>query len=402
MGWQQALVMAHTLQTAGLGPCGTQGTRQAQHMQQARQTRHHGHMPAATASARFSGRLLAAWGVFCLLMMLVGLQERWYAGEPLWPWPVFYEAAALLVASGVAAWRWRRGPLDDAWLATPRQWFWRVLRWTPLMALAFVAGLYGLRHGVRAAFGLSYEHQAWPAVLAYEGLKFAVFYLLFAGLQFGLRSFEALAAQKLHAERLERLSSQARLAQLTQQMQPHLLFNALNTIASLVYEDPAAADAAIVRLAALLRAATEAARRPLHPLADELALAHGHAALMQQRFGPERVRVDWQAEAVDAQVPVLSLQPLLENAFVHAVEPRAGLTTITVTVQRHGKRLRLAVADDGSGPPADRNAKAHTGVALDNLRERLQALYGVNATLLLSPRAEGPGLVALMELPLDD
>jgi hypothetical protein len=67
--------------------------------------------PAATAP--IGPRMVAAWAVFCLLMMLVGLQERWYAGQVLWPWPVFYEASSMAVATGVAVWRWRRSPRND-------------------------------------------------------------------------------------------------------------------------------------------------------------------------------------------------------------------------------------------------------------------------------------------------
>lgn len=352
-------------------------------------------------AAPLTGRLIAAWALFCLLMLLVGLQERWYAGEPLWPWPVFYEASALAVATAVALWRWRRSAADDPWLARPTQWFWRVLRWTPLVAVAFVGALYALRHGVRSAVGLDYQHQPWAGVLVYESLKFSVFYLLFTGAQFALRSHAALAAERLRAEQLERLSAQARMVQLTQQMQPHFLFNALNTIASLVHDDPDAADAAIVHLAALLRAATEAARRPLHPLADELALARSHAELMQQRFGPGRVQLQWIEEAVAAEVPTLSLQPLLENAFLHAVEGHGGLTHIRITVQRAGSRLRLSVADDRAAPAPDAAGHTHTGVALANLRERLQTLYGERARFTLEPRQDGPGMVATMELPLD-
>ncbi len=343
--------------------------------------------------------MAAAWGAFCLLMMLVGLQERWYAGQALWPWPVFYEASSMGVATAVAVWRWRRSPLDDPWLGQPARWFWRVLRWTPLMALAFVGALYGTRHAVRAAFGLNYEHLPWAEVLAYESLKFSVFYILFAGVQFALRSFHALAAERLRAERLERLSSEARLAQLTQQMQPHFLYNALNTIASLVHDDPDAADAALLHLSHLLRAATDAARRPLHPLADELALARSYAALMQQRFGPARVRLQWDTDAAPAiDVPALSLQPLLENAFVHAVEPRAALTTVCISVGIQGERVTISVADDGDGARLAAAAERGPGVALANLRERLEALYGPAASLTLRPR-EGGGSVAVMALP---
>lgn len=352
-------------------------------------------MTAAFEPAPISARLVAAWAAFCLLMLLVGLQERWYAAEPLWPWPLFYEASSMAVATLIAVWRWRRSPRDDPWLGQPARWFWRVLRWTPLAALVFVALLYGLRHAVRAAFGLDYRHQPWAEVLAYEGLKFSVFYLLFAAVQYALRSFRALAAERLRTERLERLSSQARLAQLTQQMQPHFLHNALNTIAALVHDDPDTADAALLRLSTLLRAATDASRQPLHPLADELALARSYGELMQQRFGAARVRLQWDcAGAPDIEVPALSLQPLLENAFVHAVERRAALTTIQVAVQQAGAHLRFSVADDGPGPAAGHDP----GVALANLRQRLHALYGQAASLQLLAR-DGGGSVAVLELP---
>jgi signal transduction histidine kinase len=355
-----------------------------------------------TSPAPISPRLLAVWGAFCLLMLLVGMQERWYAGQALWPWPLFYEASAMAVATVVAAWRWRRSPRDDTWLGQPAQWFWRVLRWTPLVALAFVASLYTLRHGIRALFGLDYAHPPWPEVLTYESLKFSVFYLLFAGVTFALRNYQALAAERLRTERLERLSTEARLAQLTQQMQPHFLYNALNTIASLVHDDADAADAALQRLSHLLRAATDAARRPLHPLADELALAHSFAELMQQRFGPARVQLRWDASGVPAiDVPALSLQPLLENAFVHAVEPRAALTTLQVAVRRDGNRLRICVADDGDGSRGAAPTVRSPGVGLANLRERLGTLYGSTASLELRPRPGG-GSEAVLEIPFDD
>jgi hypothetical protein len=357
---------------------------------------------AAPPPAPITPRLAAVWAAFCLLMILVGLQERWYAGQPLWPWPVFYEVSSLAVATGVAVWRWRASSREDAWLARPARWFWRVLRWTPAIALLFIGALYGLRHAVRAAFGLDYAHQPWPEVLAYEGLKFSVFYALFAGITFALRSHQALAAERLRTERLERLGTEARLAQLTQQMQPHFLHNALNTIAALVHDDPDAADAALLHLSRLLRAATDAARRPLHPLADELALAHSYAALMQQRFGAGRVQLQWDTDAAPAvEVPALSLQPLLENAFVHAVEPRAARTTVRVGARREADRLVLSVADDGGAPPAGARpgpAARGGGVGLANLRERLRALYGEAASLDLRPR-DGGGHVAVLELP---
>jgi sensor histidine kinase YesM len=149
----------------------------------------------------------------------------------------------------------------------------------------------------------------------------------------------------------------------------------------------------------LLRGATDAARRPLHPLADELALARSYAGLMQQRFGPARVRLQWDTDAAPAiEVPALSLQPLLENAFVHAVEPRAALTTVRIGVRREGERVTISVADDGDGARLAARADRGPGVGLANLRERLESLYGPAASLTLQPR-EGGGSVAMMVLP---
>jgi LytS/YehU family sensor histidine kinase len=203
--------------------------------------------------------------------------------------------------------------------------------------------------------------------------------------------------ERVRAERAQALSQRAQLLQLTQQLEPHFLFNALNTIASLVHDDAAAAESALLRLSVLLRAATDAARRPLHPLADELALAHSFADLMQQRFGPGRVRLVWQVDTgLVMDVPALSLQPLIENAFVHAVEPRRGLTTVTVSVRRQAGGIELAVVDDGPGP----RAGGPQGLALSNLQERLQALYGDAASFSLATAPVG-GAVARFVVPAD-
>lgn len=85
-------------------------------------------MGPAAATAPIRPRLAVCWGEFCLLMLLVGLQERWYAGQALWPRPLFYEGSSMLVVSVIAVWRWRRSPRDDPWLDRPAHWFWRMLR----------------------------------------------------------------------------------------------------------------------------------------------------------------------------------------------------------------------------------------------------------------------------------
>jgi len=334
-----------------------------------------------------------AWGGFCTLMVLVALQEGLFDGQPHWQWPLFDELLAMALATAVALHRWRAGPALDALLPTPRRWILHTLRPLWWMAPAFVVLLYGLRHAARALVGQSYGHAPWPVVFGYECLKFSVFYALLSGVQFGQRSYQALAAERLRAAHAEQLSAQARLAQLTQQVQPHFLFNALNTIAGLVHEDPQAADAALVRLAALMRATTDAT--PEQRWADELVLARHYAELMAQRFGP-RVRLAWHDEpaAAACRVPALSLQPLLENCFVHGVERQRGEVHIAVAARLEPGRLVVTVEDDAGtlqGSPGE-------GVGLSNLRQRLLALHGDRAALSLQPLAPR-GVRARLELP---
>jgi len=218
---------------------------------------------------------------------------------------------------------------------------------------------------------------------------------LLTGIQFGVHSYRAWATERLRAEQQARLAQQAQLAQLTQQLQPHFLFNALNTVSSLIHTDPEKADALLTHLASLLRAATDASQRPEQPLDEELALLRGYAGIMTQRFG-DRVRIDWEvaSDVGHCMVPTLGLQPLLENCFRHVVERRRELTRIVVRAAHHGETLRVAIEDDGDLQelPATRR------VGLGNLERRLQSLHGAGASLTLRVR-DGGGLIAIVELP---
>lgn len=351
--------------------------------------------PAAHTPKHLRLALIAGWCAFWVLMMAVGVQDEWRRGEPA-PWlPLLYEASAALVASAIAWWQWRYARRFDALLAQPRRWFARVMMWGPLLAPGFVTAVYGLRHAVHALVGVPYRHAPWAEVFGYELVKFALFYLLFCAVHFGLRFYLAWQAERLNAERQARLAQQAQLTQLTQQLQPHFLFNALNTIAALVHTAPDQADALLTQLAALLRAATDAGQRPEQPLAAELDLLRAYAAIMTQRFG-ERADVTWHVapEALRCQVPTLGLQPLLENSFRHAVEVRRAATHIVVRAACSDGRLRVEVEDDGPGlaaPPT-------LGVGLSNLQQRLHALHGERARVALQPR-DGGGARNVVELP---
>lgn len=344
---------------------------------------------------RLWSRLLWIWLAFWLLMFLLGTQEYlWSGGHQLWRPLVDYGIAAL-VATALAALQINRAQRFDDLLGQPLRWFTHVWAWMPLQLLAFVAAMSGLRPVLYAFVGAPFRHGPWSETLTYEAAKFTLFYALLGGIQFGLRSYKAWVNERLRTEQQARLAQQAQLAQLTQQLQPHFLFNALNTVSSLIHTDPDMADALLTRLATLLRAATDASQCPEQSLADELTLLHTYADIMTQRFA-DRVEIRWEVDADVGRcsVPTLGLQPLLENCFRHVVERRRGPTHVVVRAARHADKLCIEIEDDGDlqALPATR------GVGLGNLERRLQSLHGARASLTFRVRSGG-GLIARVELP---
>jgi len=343
---------------------------------------------ASALSARSRAGWLLAWAAFWLLMVTVALQDYLRAERgPLWR-PLLWEGSSCLVATAVLGWMWTRAPRHDGYLTEPARWFALQLRWLPLLAPLFVTAVYALRHAVYALLGQTYQHPGWGQVYLYECTKFALFFMLFTAIVFGVRTHAALAEQRLRTQA-------AQLAQLTQQLQPHFLFNALNTIAATVHDKPDLADSLLTRLAALLRATADLTRRPSCTLDEELALVDGYAAIMCERFAD---RVRWQVEVDDdaraCRLPTLAIQPLLENAFRHGVERSREPTTLTLRARRRVDRLRVEVEQSRGSVPNE----AVDGVGLGTLRERLAALHGERAQVGLAARADG-GVVAWFELP---
>jgi hypothetical protein len=343
---------------------------------------------AQPLSARSRAGWLLAWALFWLLMLTVQLQDYRRDGGSDWWKPVLWEGSACLMATVMLAVLWRNAPRLDGWLTQPARWFWLHLRWLPLLAPTFVTAIYALRHGVYASLGETYHHPAWGSVYLYECTKFVLFFMLFTAIVFGVRTHAALAEQRLRTQA-------AQLAQLTQQLEPHFLFNALNTIASTIHDKPDLADSLLTRLAALLRATTDLTRRPSCTLDEELKLVDGYAAIMCERFADRvSLRVDIDPAARACRVPTLAIQPLLENAFRHGVERSSEPTALTLRARRQGDRLRVEVEQsrgEVSIEPAD-------GVGLGTLRERLTALHGDRAEVGLAARDAG-GAVAWFELP---
>ncbi len=203
----------------------------------------------------------------------------------------------------------------------------------------------------------------------------------------GWRASRLARARERREAELERQLIEARLTGLTRQLHPHFLFNTLNTIVEYVRSNPALAEEMVIDLSELLRHALRASDRHVVPLAEELELLDRYLAIQRARFG-ERLRVERQieAEALMARVPVLLLQPLVENALVHGLDRSDVLVTLTIEAALEGARLRLAVCDDA---PAAEEATPGEGIGLANTRQRLATLYGDDFRFAAGPRPEG-------------
>jgi len=214
-------------------------------------------------------------------------------------------------------------------------------------------------------------------------------------------SFYRRSEEREHkALELEARLADAKLQALRMQLHPHFLFNTLNAIATLIHKDPHAADEMITNLSELLRATLDTSEQEI-PLRQELDFLGRYLEIQQVRFG-ERLRVEKEidAAALDALVPTLILQPLVENAIRHGIEPNpaAGAVTIRAQLNEIGA-LHLTVRDSGGGlKPTD---KSSSGIGLTNTRGRLQELYGNRARLVLNSEADG-GFAVEMEIPFHE
>lgn len=205
-------------------------------------------------------------------------------------------------------------------------------------------------------------------------------------------------ARALHAAQLETELARAELQSLRMQLQPHFLFNTLNTIAVLTESRPGAAREMLTQLGDLLRAGLASAGAQEVRLAEEVELLTSYLGIEQTRFS-DRLRVSLALDpaTLQAWVPNLVLQPLVENAIRYAIAPRATAGTITVASAVEEGRLTLTVTDDGPGYGRAPVAPGQ-GLGLGNTRARLARLYGPAATVDIGERPGG-GTVVTLRLP---
>ncbi|WP_457392740.1 sensor histidine kinase [Roseateles sp. P5_E1] len=199
-------------------------------------------------------------------------------------------------------------------------------------------------------------------------------------------------------EMLQARVTEAQLKLLQGQIEPHFLFNTLANVQSLIDFDPARAKQMLERFTDYLRASLGQLRGDTTTLAQEFAMLDAYLALMQLRMGERlRVRLELPAELNGIELPPLLVQPLVENAIHHGLEPKIAGGEIVVSARREADTLVIDVDDDGQGLDAPKR-RGGNGVALDNIRERLKARWGLRATLELQPR-EGGGTRARICIP---
>lgn len=253
-------------------------------------------------------------------------------------------------------------------------------------------------HGLRAARGqeiaysealvFSFRHNFHVNLLTYWAI---------VGVRQLLAYYRGLREKELVASRLKEQLVRAELAALRMQLQPHFLFNALNSISELVYVDPAAADQMLVRLSDLLRKSLETNGAQEIPLAQELEFVERYLEIERMRYSD---RMRWTSHvdefALDAAVPSFLLQPLVENAVVHGVGRSSRPCRVILRARREEGELFLEVENDlPPGGPAPTRPERE-GVGIQNTRARLEQIYGDRARLDLDLRSEaGGGGIAL-------
>jgi two-component sensor histidine kinase len=245
-----------------------------------------------------------------------------------------------------------------------------------------------------------YDYGVMPYRYAMEFPNDVIGYISTMGVLYLFLHYREARRRELAMAQLETRLAEAKLHNLRLQLHPHFLFNALNTISSVMYDDVRKADAMLAGLSELLRRTLTASTAQEIPLEEELTLTGLYLEIMQARL-EERLAVEQEIEpaAKRALVPQLLLQPLVENAIRHGANPGSGMVKIRLTAQCEEDSLLIRLRDWGRGLPASANGFPSGGVGLSNTADRLHALYGESCELRLDNQPDG-GLCATVKIPL--
>ncbi len=282
--------------------------------------------------------------------------------------------------------------LTHGWLSN------RIVPWlapVPVVALGLAAGLL-------IAGALVGNHPLFFFSQSFATLGLALFFgiagsLIFTTRERLYRTSRQLAEAELRQSRQEKILAETELKLLQAQIEPHFLFNTLSNITQLVRSDPELAVGTLENLTTLLRASLARTRSSESTLGQEVDFAEAYLAIQATRMqGRLRYELDLPEELRDISLPPLLVQPLLENAVIHGIEPVSEGGEITFTARRIDDELILGVCDTGAGISETGTAN---GTGLRNVRDRLRLRYGPKAALELTP-ASPRGVNALISIPL--
>lgn len=308
------------------------------------------------------------------------------------------------------------------WLLTdvPRFVFKRLLRspapyyWPPTLPAALMLSVgIPLGYVLGTLVGDAYSGKSTWDLVQFHQSRFAGMAPLAAGISL---AYVAYFYQRGKAESLANEVTQAQLMLLQSQLEPHMLFNTLAHLRALIGQDTARAHAMLDHLNDYLRTTLQATRMPvhqaLHPLDDECSRLGDYLSLMAIRMGPRMAfELDLPPALATACVPRFILQPLVENAIRHGLEPQVSGGRIEVQARAEGAKLQLTVRDNGSGisemaladaarPLQSNSAQAGSSWGLSHVRQRLHTLYGPRAGMRITPVPAG-GTCVVLTLPLE-
>ena len=349
--------------------------------------------PAAPPGMRFTRALLWSFAIWSVLATLLAAQ--WYLNylgstsrEPFRPmWMIAlasYWVYALLTPP--VFWITKQFPFSrDAWLKPALV----HLATMVLFTLAHTTGrvmVYPVRRG---DVWLARNFDTWLIYLRQNLYEHLWMYVSLAGIAVAFNYYRALQARELREARLQARVADYELQILKMQLHPHFLFNTLHAIATLMGRDVGAARRMITRLSDLLRIALSHGSTNQVRLKEELEFLEAYLEIEQTRFGDRlTVEMNIPAEVLDAQVPNLLLQPLVENAVRHGISAQRSAGRIEISAAKNGDRLYIEISNDGPGFGAG-SSRRGAGVGLVNTRARLQQLYGSAHLFEIADRPEG-------------
>lgn len=340
---------------------------------------------------------LVVWAVIGTLFTLQSYLYRKHVGQIVTWWGLYPTELFFFVSCGLCApfvmIAARRFPVDR------KNWISRILihlgfAISGAIAHRFVYEM--ITQNIKATIERPFS---WDAVsrnvIGFSDYGFLIYFII-VFVSHALEYNKRFVSEQLASAHLKEQLVTAQLSALRMQLQPHFLFNTLNTISVLIRDDPAKAEQMVGVLSDLLRFTLQQSKNQELPLREELEFLRMYLHIEQARFG-ERLAVtyDIAPDTTDAQIPTFILQPLVENAVRHGIAERRGQGQIIISSKRINGSLQVAIKDNGKGILHEHTTATQEGIGLQNCEARLQTLYGNRAAIHLSNLENGGAMVEI-------